>query len=87
MIKKRKTVMKKKKIKQMKCDYPEIVAKLSLLVGAGMTVRMAWEKIVVDYRVRQKSGSKNVMHMSSCQKDLICLNQANRRFMFMKNLV
>lgn len=23
-----------------------------------MTVRMAWEKIVVDYRVRQKSGSK-----------------------------
>lgn len=42
----------------MKCDYPEIVAKLSLLVGAGMTVRMAWEKIVVDYRVRQKSGSK-----------------------------
>ena len=27
-------------------------------VGGGMTVRMAWEKIVVDYRVRQKSGSK-----------------------------
>lgn len=42
----------------MRCDYPEIVAKLSLLVGAGMTVRMAWEKIVVDYRARQKSGSK-----------------------------
>ncbi len=35
MIKKRKTVMKKKKLKQMKCDYPEIVAKLSLLVGGG----------------------------------------------------
>ena len=56
--KEKKNSYEKEKIKQMKCDYPEIVAKLSLLVGAGMTVRMAWEKIVVDYRVRQKSGSK-----------------------------
>ena len=56
--KEKKNSYEKEKIKQMKCDYPEIVAKLSLLVGAGMTVRMAWEKIVVDYRVRQKSGPK-----------------------------
>lgn len=56
--KEKKNSYEKEKIKQMNCDYPEIVAKLSLLVGAGMTVRMAWEKIVVDYRVRQKSGSK-----------------------------
>ena len=56
--KEKKNSCEKEKIKQMRCDYPEIVAKLSLLVGAGMTVRMAWEKIVVDYRARQKSGSK-----------------------------
>ena len=38
-----------KKRKQMKLDYPEIVSKLTLLLGAGMTVKGAWRKIVSDY--------------------------------------
>lgn len=38
---------------QMLLDYPEIVNKLTLLLGAGMTVKGAWEKIVRDYE-RQK---------------------------------
>lgn len=39
---------------QMKIDYPELVSKLALLLGAGMTVSNAWERIVADY------GKKNL---------------------------
>lgn len=39
--------------KQMMRDYPEIVSKMVLLLGAGMTVRNAWKKVVTDY-TRQK---------------------------------
>lgn len=34
---------------QMQLDYPEIICKLTLLLGAGMTVRRAWKKITADY--------------------------------------
>ena len=34
---------------QMMLDYPEIMNKLALLIGAGMTVKNAWQKIVQDY--------------------------------------
>lgn len=34
---------------QMKLDYPGIVMKLTLLMGAGMTVKRAWRKISSDY--------------------------------------
>lgn len=33
----------------MQRDYPEIISKLTLLLGAGMTVKRAWRKIVMDY--------------------------------------
>ncbi len=34
---------------QMRLDYPEIVNKLTLLLGAGMTAKRAWKKIAEDY--------------------------------------
>lgn len=40
---------------QMMRDYPEIVSQMSLLVGAGMSCRSAWERIVEDYRRRRKT--------------------------------
>lgn len=39
---------------QMKMDYPEIVSKLSLLTGAGMTAQNAWNKVTLDYQKRHK---------------------------------
>lgn len=42
------------KKQQMMLDYPEITDKLTLLLGAGVTVKSAWQKIVSDYE-RQKS--------------------------------
>ena len=46
---------------QMSLDYPEIISKLTLLLGAGMTVRRAWRKIVSDYEVRaERQGTRAV---------------------------
>jgi len=41
---------------QMRVDYPEIVSSLALLLGAGMTVPNAWNKIARDYRRRREEG-------------------------------
>ena len=41
---------KEERLKQMRDDYPEIVSKLTLLIGAGMTVRSAFTRISADYR-------------------------------------
>ena len=46
---------KEERERQMMLDYPEIMNKLTLLLGAGMTVKKAWQKIVQDYE-RQKES-------------------------------
>lgn len=40
---------RQKKQAQMQIDYPGIISKLTLLLGAGMTVKRAWRKIAMDY--------------------------------------
>ena len=47
-----------KRYKQMQLDYSEIVSKLLLFVGAGMSVRMAWNAIAVDYEKDMKDREK-----------------------------
>lgn len=42
--------------KKLVLDYSEIVSKLTILLGAGMTVRMAWKKIARDYKEKNKLG-------------------------------
>lgn len=37
------------KKQQMILDYPEVVDKMTLFLGAGMTVKWAWRKVVEDY--------------------------------------
>ena len=48
--------------KQMCLDYPEVISKLTLLLGAGMTVRKAWRKIVNDYDSRIKQQGKRAVY-------------------------
>jgi len=38
-----------KRKQQLLLDYPEIVSKLMVFIGAGMTIRLAWGSIVGDY--------------------------------------
>ena len=46
----------KERDEQMMRDYPELVSKLSLYTGAGMTVRNAWKKICDEYTGRRADG-------------------------------
>ena len=40
-------------------DYSEVVSKLQIFLGAGMTVRTAWERIALDYqRLREGGGEE-----------------------------
>ena len=39
--------------REMLINYPEIVSKLTLLLGAGMTIRGAFEKVASDYEKRR----------------------------------
>ncbi|MFA9376871.1 MAG: immunoglobulin-like domain-containing protein [Lachnotalea sp.] len=48
----------KKRNQQLLSDYPDIVSKLTLLLGAGMTVKGAWKKIALDYREKKYLDSK-----------------------------
>ena len=43
---------------QMKIDYPELVSKLTLLLGAGMTVPNAWQRMVADYSKKNLPETK-----------------------------
>lgn len=51
--------MKKRK-EQMSYDYAEVISKLVLLAGAGMTIRKAWEKIAADYQKNQHREKRYV---------------------------
>lgn len=44
---------KKEKEKELMLAYPEIVSKLCLLIGSGLTVRRAWERIIQEYKERR----------------------------------
>ena len=44
--------------KEMLNDYPEIVSRLSLFFGAGMTIRGAFEKVAEDYEKQVRKGRK-----------------------------
>ncbi len=47
-----------KKKQQMILDYPEIISKLTLLLGAGMNVKRAWRRIVEDYNHGKKDAQE-----------------------------
>lgn len=51
---KQKKDVQEKRLRQMQYDYSEVISKLTLLMGAGMTVRKAWERIVNDYKLQRK---------------------------------
>ena len=54
---------KKNRDMQLKYDYSEVVSKLTLLAGAGMTISRAWEKISLDYK-KQRENNACKMHFS-----------------------
>lgn len=52
----------KKREEQMQRTYPEMVSKLSVYLGAGVTLRAAWEKICEDYEKRKPESGNNPVY-------------------------
>lgn len=46
-----------KRSRELQMEYPKMIAKLSLLIGAGMTIKTAWERQVETY-VQQRTQGK-----------------------------
>ena len=51
-----------KRKEQMIRDYPEIISKLTLFLGAGMTVKRAWQKIITDYETKGKTRGERYVY-------------------------
>lgn len=43
--------------KQLRYDYSEVISKLTVLTGAGMTIAKAWEKISIDYKNKREQNN------------------------------
>ncbi|MBS6952211.1 MAG: hypothetical protein KH230_03160 [Enterocloster asparagiformis] len=57
---------------QLLMDYPEVVSKLMIFLGAGMTVRTAWERIAGDYREMAGSGKRAVRYVYEEMYETCC---------------
>lgn len=51
----------KKRMDLLESEYPEIVSKMALLLGAGMTPLAAWKKIVSAYEAKRGTGKQKKM--------------------------
>ena len=52
----------KKREEQMQRTYPEVVSKLSVYLGAGVTLKTAWEKICEDYEKGKTDRGRNPVY-------------------------
>ena len=50
----------------MMLDYPQIVSQLNLLLGAGMSSKSAWKKIVDDYQQRRQTSGTRAAYEEMC---------------------
>lgn len=48
----------KERERQMRGDYSEVISQISLLTGAGMTVKNAWKRIVSNYQENKEKGEE-----------------------------
>ena len=53
--------------KQMLKDYPDIINKLTLYLGAGMTVKRAWRKVTEGYAREKEEGKKRYAYEEMIQ--------------------
>lgn len=61
MTLKEKTDLKKREERrkqQMLLDYSEVLSRLIIFLGAGMSIRSAWERIALDYRLAVNQGRR-----------------------------
>lgn len=62
----------RKKERGMQLDYPEIVSRLSLYMGAGISTRKAWERIVDNY---EKKGKPDAQRHAAYEEMRVALHE------------
>lgn len=60
--KKEEETARKKRERGMQLDYPEIVSRLSLYMGAGVSTRKAWERIVENYEKKGPDAKRHAAY-------------------------
>lgn len=55
--KSRKQEEEKRRKEKLQSEYPELVSKLTILLGAGMTLFSAWNKIATNYSIERKNNT------------------------------
>lgn len=58
--KSRKQEEEKRRKEKLQSEYPELVSKLTILLGAGMTLFSAWNKIATNYSNKRKNNTIQV---------------------------
>lgn len=59
--------------RQMTLDYPEVLSRLTIFLGAGMSIRTAWDKTALEYQKQKGQGRRKhryiyeEMYETSCQ--------------------
>lgn len=67
LLKKQKENKQEKQRKQqILIDYPEIISKVILLLGTGMTMKHVWEKIVQSYEEYKKRKGQRALYEEMC---------------------
>ena len=62
-----------KRKQQMLMDYSEVLSRLIIFLGAGMSIRTAWDKIALEYRQMVEAGRRRSrfvyeeMYETTCQ--------------------
>lgn len=71
--KEEKKQQEQKRRQQMLLDFSEVLSRLIIFLGAGMSIRTAWDKLAVDYKKEREQGRIPVryiyeeMYITSCQ--------------------
>ncbi len=53
--------------RQLELSYSQLAAQLTVLVGAGLTVRGAWERLCIDYeKNRSQGGERSILYEEMC---------------------
>ena len=52
----------KRRQEELKRDYPGLISKLTMLLGTGITLRSAWERIVENYEAQKKQLGTHVVY-------------------------
>ncbi len=72
MQKKQNEQEKRKRNRSMESEYPEIIEQLALLLGAGMTIRQAWNRIATRYSDKRQ---KEQTHENLIMEHVVAMNR------------